>query len=496
MKNISNIIFISSIIIIIISITIIVFKYIEFSSNNNFEKEDLSLLEKYTPLENLTSNDFDLKSCVENNYYTLINSNLYYDETNDFIVYHKDELDKFITNVNSDIPDVIRIVQHSNNERESFIKELSFTKDKFILKNDYRWFGNFSEEDKKIVTTKYNAKDYKLIIDSTPIINEGAKTYYKINLISNNNSDLIYLCNYFEIPENNESNFMLEFIKNSSNERQLILSKTESTKYDYDIYSYNGDVNLIINNETYTLRDALLNNKITIEEILNKANKDAEEKRIFRGDYLDGGSKDYFYNDYVILKYNNLAGNKDMYIGDTSMDIDNLNESYYNSYLERPNTSITFNAVVVYASNSGLLVYGIGNSSGLCSAGFGDKKSTDFKKGQEIVIYYDGIMLETYPPKFGYIEKIEIVKENSDAEIPEDVLRYAYSSIDNVTYTVNNLTKNGISFSIKDTNELQYKFSNEYSLWKKVKNENYTGVGQVIGENTENSTAGYTRNWS
>lgn len=331
MKNISNIIFIPSIIIIIISIGIIIFKHIEFSSTNNFEKEDLSLLGKYTPLENLTSNDFDLKSCVENNYYTLINSNLYYDETNDFIVYHKDELDKFITNVNSDIPDVIRIVQYSNNESEAFIKELSFTKDKFILKNDYRWFGSFSEEDRKIVTTEYNAKDYKLIIDSTPISNEGAKTYYKINLISNNNSGLIFLCNYFEIPENNESNFKLEFIKDSSKERELILSKTENTKYDYDIYSYNGDVNIIINNETYTLRDALLNNKITIEEILNKANKDAEEKRIFRGDYLDGGSKDYFYNNYIILKYNNLAGNKDMYIGDISMDINDISNKYYNS---------------------------------------------------------------------------------------------------------------------------------------------------------------------
>ena len=65
---------------------------------------------------------------------------------------------------------------------------------------------------------------------------------------NNENSNLIYLFNYFEIPEDNESKFELEFIKDMTKERQLILSKSENTKYDYDIYSYNGDVNIIIEN--------------------------------------------------------------------------------------------------------------------------------------------------------------------------------------------------------------------------------------------------------
>ena len=344
MKNISNIIFITSIIIIIISIGIIVFKYIEFSSTNNFEKEDLSSLEKYTPLENLTSDDFELKSCVGNNYYTLITAttslDYHYYETNDFVVYNKEKLESFITNVNSNIPDEIRIIQYTIDEKESFLKDIKFTKDKFIIENDYRWFGGLPEEDRKIITNEYNAKDYKLIIDTTPIISEGAKTYYKIYLASNNNSDLIYLCNYFEIPENNESNFKLEFIKDSSKERQLILSKTENTKYDYDIYSYNGDVNIIINNETFTLRDALLSNKITVEEILDNADKDVEKyKNALKFGYADGGSTEYFYNNYIILKYKqekiNKNGtfeyNKDMYIGDISMDINDLRDKYYDS---------------------------------------------------------------------------------------------------------------------------------------------------------------------
>ena len=344
MKNVSNIIFITSIIIIIISIGTITFKYIEFSSTNNSEKEDLSSLEKYTPLENLTSDDFELKSCVENNYYTLITATTsldsHYYETNDFVVYNKEKLDNFITNVNSNIPDGIRIIQYTIDEKESFSKNIKFTKDKFIIENDYRWFGGLPEEDRKIITNEYNAKDYRLIIDTTPIINEEAKTYYRVYLASNNNSDLIYLCNYFEMPENSESNFKLEFIKDSSKERELILSKIENTKYDYGIYSYNGNVNIIINNETFTLRDALLSNKITVEEILDNADKDVETyKKALEFSYADGGSTEYFYNNYIILKYNQekinkngtLEYNKDMYIGDISMDINDISNKYYNS---------------------------------------------------------------------------------------------------------------------------------------------------------------------
>ena len=492
MKSMPKILLIVPIVIIIISIGIISFKYLESTSNKDkVEQGNTNFTEKYTPLENLTSNDFDLMSCLKNNYYTLISSEISYSGTNDFIVYYKDELDSFIANVNSNIPDVIRVVQYGSDEKESFIKDIEFNKDKFIVKNDYRGFGDFSEEDRKIVTNEYDAKKYKLIVDSTPIVNEGAKTYYNINLVPNNNSEPIYLCNYFEIPEDTESNFKLEFISDSSKGRQLILSKSENSKYNYDIYSYNGDVNIIINNEKFALRDALLNNKISVEEILDKANKDAEESKIFKGAYSDGGSVDYFYTNYTILKYHTLGGNRDMYIGELAMDRNALDDLYYNLY-ERPSASVTFQAVVVKASDKSLLIFGTGNSSGLCSTGIGNTENVEFKQGQEVLIYYDGTELETYPPQLANVEKVEIIKEKSDAEIPENVLKYAYSSPYNVTISLNELTKNGISFTVKDTNELQYEFSNEYSLSKKVKNENYTGVGQVIGENTENSTAGYT----
>ena len=50
----------------------------------------------------------------------------------------------------------------------------------------------------------------------------------------------------------------------------------------------------------------------------------------------------------------------------------------------------------------------------------------------------------------------------------------------------------GISLTITDTNEIPYNYAHSYRINKKVKNKNYTGIGEKIGEDTENSTSSYT----
>ena len=98
-----------------------------------------------------------------------------------------------------------------------------------------------------------------------------------------------------------------------------------------------------------------------------------------------------------------------------------------------------------------------------------------------------------YPPSLDKVDKIKITKEKSDVEIPESILRYCYSSTDNVNVIISELTGKGMSITIEDTNEYPYNLFENYIIRKKVKNENYTGVGQKIGEDTENSTSGFTR---
>ena len=99
-------------------------------------------------------------------------------------------------------------------------------------------------------------------------------------------------------------NFELKFSKksNSGSKIEKILDKSETKKldiysYDYNIYSYNGTVNIIVDGKETSLRNALLENKIRMEEIIAKANKDFPNTV----SYDDGGSKEYHYT------YNSLC---------------------------------------------------------------------------------------------------------------------------------------------------------------------------------------------
>ena len=160
------------------------------------------------------------------------------------------------------------------------------------------------------------------------------------------------------------------------------------------------------------------------------------------------------------------------------------------------NMSATTRAVVVKVNEKSLLAMGIENVTGLFSVGFTDEGNIGFKQGQEILIYFDGMVMESYPAKLGKAQKIKIVKEKSDIKIPDETLRYCYSSLKNVKAIVSEFTSSGITLIIEDTNELPYSYSNNYTIYKKVKNKDYTGIGYQIEENTGNSTAGYTRNRS
>ena len=158
---------------------------------------------------------------------------------------------------------------------------------------------------------------------------------------------------------------------------------------------------------------------------------------------------------------------------------------------KKTNISSTMKAVVIKVKENSLMVMGIENI-GLCSVSFADEGNIGFKQGQEILIYFDGMVAASYPGQIHNVGKIKILKEESDTKIPEDILRYCYSSRNNVTVSIAELTKAGIQFTIKDTNELKYDYSNNYTIYKKVKNKDYTGIGYQMGENTGNSTAGFT----
>ena len=110
----------------------------------------------------------------------------------------------------------------------------------------------------------------------------------------------------------------------SYNKKYAILEKTESDKYDYNIYAYNGSVNIRIDNKEYSLKQVLTENKITMNEIIEKANQDERNGKIKVEMYKDGGSILYKYDNYAIIKFHTLEGNRDVYIGSKDMNINDL----------------------------------------------------------------------------------------------------------------------------------------------------------------------------
>lgn len=160
---------------------------------------------------------------------------------------------------------------------------------------------------------------------------------------------------------------------------------------------------------------------------------------------------------------------------DTTSYNSDITKEYEISENIEDNMTVTVSAVVVMVEEKYLYVMNLNNS--LYKVNFSDEGDIGFKQGQEVLIYFDGVVNTVYPGEINNVGKIEIVKEESDIYIPNDVLSYLYSSIDNISILVDEITKTGITLTITDSNEIPFEYSNEYIIRKEIKNENYTGTG-------------------
>ena len=79
-----------------------------------------------------------------------------------------------------------------------------------------------------------------------------------------------------------------------------------------------------IDGKEYSLKEALLENRITMEEIIAKANQDEKDGKIKTEMYKDGGSIEYHYENYTIIKYHTLDGNRDVYIGTKNLKLNDI----------------------------------------------------------------------------------------------------------------------------------------------------------------------------
>lgn len=108
-------------------------------------------------------------------------------------------------------------------------------------------------------------------------------------------------------------------------EKKKILSNTELYKNNskFDLY-YVGvsEVNVSVNNKEMSLEDALRNGYLTLDGIIAKMNKETDGNYNM---YKDGGTIEYQYEDYTVIKYHTLDGNRDVCICKAGTRLTDLN---------------------------------------------------------------------------------------------------------------------------------------------------------------------------
>lgn len=119
--------------------------------------------------------------------------------------------------------------------------------------------------------------------------------------------------------------FELKIGKNTVNEKiKKVIDADKTDLFDYNVYEYNCDINIDVDGEEMSLKDALLKYPNLANEIIAQANYDLSNKKIKGDMYKDGGSMIYYYNDYTIIKMHTIDGNRDVYIGTTDMTMQDI----------------------------------------------------------------------------------------------------------------------------------------------------------------------------
>ena len=228
-------------------------------------------------------------------------------------IYNKKELEKFITSYNNKKKYSIRVVNYTK-EGKALIADL-YTNENgkiegyFDSKRDIRYS---SYENNKIVKKVFDNIEKEEQEENTIIVLKGE------------NIDELYLLRYNNkaIPVEYNSEYTLNITRkedDSNIKRELITDKNFEQKHGYNVYYYGiEEVKVLQNGKEIDLKEAISKDNAIIEKIVLKAEKDTGLGIVKNyGMYNDGGTAEYTYNNYNIIKCDKLSENgniKDVYI--------------------------------------------------------------------------------------------------------------------------------------------------------------------------------------
>lgn len=144
-------------------------------------------------------------------------------------------------------------------------------------------------------------------------------------------TEIPVICEYTLDNSLYEKKYDLTYMQRKDMGVKQIAKINQFDNTDFEVYTLGGDVTITIEQDmVYSLEEALNQKIITVNSILEQAKLDEEYGICETAFYQDGGSTEYRYKDYTILKFNTLDGNKDLIIGMSDSIINN--ESLKNNY--------------------------------------------------------------------------------------------------------------------------------------------------------------------
>lgn len=202
-----------------------------------------------------------------------------------------------------------------------------------IINEEYSFFGKVVESNVSHIIVEPNEnEEIRKSSDKISIeLGEDNDAIYKVGT----NVKITYDGNIMEsypaqvkatkIELKSADKFSLVFYqKNMVTPKQIetIISEGEIENVNYNVYAFEGNVAINLNSDSsdltessIPLREALLQNKITMNEIIQKANRDFPDAE-WVNDY--GEIMEYRYENYTIIR------NRDVYIGGKNMTIRDL----------------------------------------------------------------------------------------------------------------------------------------------------------------------------
>ncbi len=142
---------------------------------------------------------------------------------------------------------------------------------------------------------------------------------------------------YYESDAINEKNEILsdDISTEGFRDFELVIKETDEAKFEkvltsneegiaagfnnINVKTYGAEVTVNVDGRDVTLKEALEKGFVTPQAIVVRANRDAKLKGSQLIEYRDGGSREYVYDNYKIIKYHTEDGNRDLYIGNLNM---------------------------------------------------------------------------------------------------------------------------------------------------------------------------------